>query len=198
MFERLKSVSIKERYRFEASIGSNSEWSNYYFQYKKLVDDIVTSIEKGVPVDTVALPLLFLIRHSIELGLKENIITIEKIINAQSVNLKKINKHSIAFLFDEFRSQLKLIIENYTISKKTVDAINDFLEIVEKIKNELHELDKGSYNFRYPVDKEGNQNFTFNKKVNIADILDAYYEIQPFLIFTKTVLYEEGVFGFNE
>ncbi len=75
--------------------------------------------------------------------------------------------------------------------------MDEYLNETEKLKNILHQLDKGSYNFRYPVDTDGNYNFEWDEQVNIADIVDAFYKLQPFMIFTDQVLYEHGVFGFE-
>ena len=77
------------------------------------------------------------------------------------------------------------------------EIISQYLNETENLKNILHNLDKGSYNFRYPVDTNHNYNFEWDEEVNIADIVEAFYKLQPFILFTDAVLYEYGVFGFE-
>ena len=97
-----------------------------------------------------------------------------------------------------FKAHLIEIQKTHDIEASIKDALTDYLKDTEKLKDTLHQLDKGSYNFRYPVDTDRNSNFEWDEQVNIADIVDAFYKLQPFLVFIDQVLYEHGVFGFEE
>jgi hypothetical protein len=195
---RQEPIDPKKRYKFESYISWNTNWWHYYSQYKNVIDEIVGGIENNTPIDTVSLPLLFLIRHSIELGLKSNILKLEGVnTKIEKIKLSGTKYHSLENLFKKFVEHLKQIMKEKKISQSIKSAIDNYLTQFEPLKDILHGLDEGSFNFRYPVDTGGNLNFDRNDKVNVADIVDMYYKIQPFLVFTETVLYEEGVFGFE-
>ncbi len=198
MFNRQEPINLKSRYKFESYIGRNTSWLHYYGQYKNIIDKIVDEVEKNTPIDTVSLPLLFLIRHSLELGLKSNILRLEDVNkNVSKIKLSGKKYHSLKILYNKFVQHLNVIKKEKKISQKTRDEIEEYLIQFEPLKDIFHNLDEGSFNFRYPVDTNGKMNFDWDETINVADIIDMYYQIQPFLLFTEIVLFEEGVFGFE-
>ena len=198
MFKRQNPIDSKKKWKFDSYIGRNTSWWHYYSQYKEVIDEIVANIEKNTPIDTVSLPLLFLIRHSLELGLKANILKLEPVNNVEKIKLSGSNSHSLEFLYNRFTQHLETVKNKYKISTEIRNQIDDYLQDFALLKDKLHKLDKGSFSFRYPVDTNGDYNFTWDTRENLSEIIDLYYKIQPFLVFTETVLYEEGVFGFEE
>jgi len=191
---RQKPIEKKDRYKFESYIGWNQSWWNYYEQYKEAVDKIVELVESGTPIDTISLPLLFLTRHSLELGLKANILKLEGVNDkVGKITLSGSRYHSLELLYNKFEEHLNVILKEKKVSQTTRDEIADYLNEFEPLKDILHNLDEGSFNFRYPVDTSGVPNFDWNDKVQVADIIDMYYKIQPFLLYTENVLAQEGV-----
>ena len=199
MFIRQEHIKEKKRYKFESHIGWNTDWWNYYGQYKNVIDDIVNSVENNTPIDTVSLPLLFLIRHSLELGLKANILKLETVnTSVAKIKMSGTKYHSLEKLYQKFVEHLNVLKKKHKISNEIEKEINAFLIKLQPLINILNKLDEGSFNFRYPVDTNGCLNFSWTDKVNIADIVDFYYDIQSFIIFTENVLYDEGVFKQSE
>jgi len=199
MFKRQNPIDSKKKWKFDSYIGRNTSWWHYYSQYKEVIDEMVTNIENNTPIDTVSLPLMFLIRHSLELGLKANILKLEPVNNGvEKIKLSGSNSHSLEFLFDRFTLHLETVKKNYEISSEIRSQMDIYLNDFSALKDKLHKLDKGSFNFRYPVDTKGDYNFTWDTRENLSEIINLYYSIQPFLVFTDAVLYEEGVFGFEE
>ena len=199
MFKRQNGIDPKEKYKFNSYLGYNRDWWNYYGQYKNAIDELINGIEKNIPIDTISLPLLFMIRHSLEIGLKANILQLEKVnITVKKIELSGSKYHSIERLYNKLEEHLTSINDKFKIRKSILVEINNYLKRFEPLKNKLHKLDKGSFNFRYPVDTKGNFNFNWDKEENLAEIINLFYDIQPFIIFTNRVLYEEGVFGFEE
>ncbi len=191
-------IDITKKFKFTAHIGLDRNWWNYYHHYKSVIDYLVEGVEGNLPVNTISSPLMFLIRHCLELGFKANILKLETVSNARpSLKFKDGDGHSLENLYDIFKAHLIEIQTINDIEQSITDTIANYLNDTEKLKNTLHQLDKGSYNFRYPVDTEGNFNFEWDEQVNIADIVDAFYKLQPFLVFIDQVLYEHGVFGFE-
>jgi hypothetical protein len=191
---RQEPIDNKKRYKFESYIGWNQNWWNYYQQYKQAVDKIVGLVESGTPIDTISLPLLFLTRHSLELGLKANILKLENV-NSKvgKITLRGSKYHSLELLYNKFEEHLNVILKEKKVSQTTRNEISDYLKEFEPLKDILHNLDEGSANFRYPVDTSGVAHFEYTDKVQVADIIDMYYKIQPFLMYTENVLMEEGV-----
>lgn len=192
-------IGLKNRFRFESRLEWNTDWWSYYSQYKNIIDNVINGIENGtMPIDTVSLPLLFLIRHSLEVGLKANILKFEEVNQkVGKIKFSGTKYHSLENLFVKFVEHLNVIKKENIIQKGIQEEIDNYLTKFEPLQNIIHNLDAGSFNFRYPIDTDGKLNFEWNDKVNVADIIDMYYEIQPFLLYTENVLYEEGVFGFE-
>ena len=193
------SIDTTKKFKFTAYIGLDRNWWQYYSHYKSAIDHLIEGVEGNLPVNTVSSPLLFLIRHCLELGFKANILKLETVSNARpKLTFKDGNSHSLEHLYGIFKDHLFEIQKNHDIEQSIKEAMNEFLNQTESLKNILHQLDKASYNFRYPVDTDGNYNFEWDEQVNIADIVDAFYKLQPFIVFTDQVLYEHGVFGFED
>jgi len=190
---RQEPINENKRHKFESYIGWNQNWWNYYVQYKEAIDKIVALIESGTAIDTISLPLLFLTRHSIELGLKANILKLENFNSkVKKITLSGSRSHSLDFLYNKFEEHLNAILKEKKVSQSIRNQIADYLKEFEPLKDILHNLDKGSFNFRYPVDTSGIPNFEWNDRLQVADIIDMYYKIHPFVMFTENVLTEEG------
>ena len=193
----MRTTPIEERLKpkFDSYIGYNYSWWHYYNDYKVAIDNIVSSIETGkTPIDTVSLALLFLLRHSIELGLKANILQFQKINKKiQKIKLGSSSSHSIEFLYDKFNEHLENIIKKNKVDDEILEQVKKYRSKFDPLKTKLHNLDKGSFNFRYPVDVNGTRNFTWETRENLFDILNLYYEIQPFILYTENVLEDIGI-----
>lgn len=199
MFKRQNEIESKNKHKFNSYLGYNRDWWHYYAQYKNAIDELVNGIEKNIPIDTISLPLLFMIRHSIEIGLKANILKLQKISpEIKEIILGGTESHSIEILYNKFEEHLIFVIKNSEIRKNIIEEINGYLKMFKPLKIKLNKLDKGSFNFRYPINTNGSYSFEWDKEENISEIINLYYKIQPFLLFTNRILYEEGAFGFEE
>jgi len=141
------------------------------------------------------LPLLFLIRHSLELALKANVLKLEQINHdVEKIELKGKKYHSLELLFNRFKEHLEKVRATFPISPEIKGQIDNDLMKFSPLVDKLHKLDQGSFNFRYPVDTNGNYNFSWDTRENISEIVDMYYSIQSFLVFIENALIEEGIF----
>ncbi len=205
---RDKPIEKKNQGKFDLDI-KNASWGNYYFQYKCIIDHIVKGVEgKELQIGVVYLPLMFSIRHCLELGLKDNILELEKV-NPTLVWGKIMNTHSLVELHNKFSKHLEEILKNHKISPEIREGIESYQKDLKQIIDALHVLDKGSYNFRYPVNKEGEANFKrlplkkilkkhrgliYSDHINISNIINCFYKIDKFLDHTIDVLWDQGVF----
>lgn len=189
----MREIIISKKYKFESYIGWNQNWWNYYVDYKEATRLLIQQINNNIPVDTVALPVLFMIRHSIELGLKANILELEKFSTAKPKLKFDGKSHNLAFLYDYFVSHLQAVCIQYKVDKPITDQIDNYKGHMAKIVDRLTKIDKGSYNFRYPIDTNGNPNFEFTDRINIADYIELLQVIDPFIIVTVEILANHGM-----
>lgn len=188
---RREPIDPKTARKFESYIGWNQTWWNYYIQYKEGVDELVKSVENNKPIDTVSLPLLFMLRHSLELGLKANILKLE-LLNENIAKLKLDGKsHRLDHLFNKLKEHLNPHMHNLSATVKS--ETTDYLITLSELVDILHKLDVGSYEFRYPIDTLKMPNFEWSDRVLVGDIVNLYYRIQTFLLYLENVLVEEGV-----
>jgi len=195
MFIKQNPINPELKWKFDSYLGYNRSWWSYYSQYKNVIDAIVNGIEQSTPIDTVSLPLLFLIRHSLELALKANVLKLEQINHdVEKIELKGKKYHSLELLFNRFKEHLEKVRATFPISPEIKGQIDNDLMKFSPLVDKLHKLDQGSFNFRYPVDTNGNYNFSWDTRENISEIVDMYYSIQSFLVFIENALTEEGIF----
>ena len=103
-----ENLSKREKEKLKAYVGHSYSDMNLVGQYENAVDILINhTIEKGERVDLIAHPLLYLMRHSIELALKENIRYLDKY---SSLGLRGIKTHSISDLFVEFGRHYEKIL----------------------------------------------------------------------------------------
>ncbi len=60
--------------------------------------------------------------------------------------------------------------------------------ILVKLINILHPLDRHSFCFRYPVNKNGINNFHLNEKITVREILELFIKHKPFFILNLFLL----------
>src|SRR5690606_30934300 len=126
-------------------------------------------------IDEVSLPLLFLIRHSLELGFKTNILEFQKINPEISrIRLKGITYHSLENLFNKLIEHLDCLKNKCKMRNEFLTQTDGYIKKLTPLKNKLNNLDRWSTNFRYPVDTDGNHNFALEASENIAEIIDLF------------------------
>lgn len=61
------------RWKYDAHVGFISSYGAYLSSYQNAVGVLFDRVSSGEPVDTLSLPFLFMVRHSLEIGYKMNI-----------------------------------------------------------------------------------------------------------------------------
>ncbi len=188
-------IDVKNTKKFEVYLGQSLDWWLLNAQYKTALDQLITLVENGLPINRVAFPILFMVRHGLELSLKANILRMQDVTTVEKLKLNGGKSHSLDVLYNKFLQNLNQIIRKTKLSPKILEEIENYKDKIEPLKSILHKLDERSYSFRYPVDTDGNPNFNWLEKMNIADLINSFYFIQPFLLFTENVLVDAGVFA---
>jgi hypothetical protein len=120
--------------------------------YKTAARELSTDYEKRDIKESATLifPIIFLYRHYIELTLKDLIKEIDSKLNFQR-NDKILDKHTLLPLWKEAINQYeKYILENNVL------VFTSPIKEERSIVKQFNKVDIGSFSFRYPTDKEGN------------------------------------------
>ena len=204
----VESDEIKKTDLFTCQLNKNDkmlkyEWTLYTTdtqtlghlktQYDDLISTLLHAIKYGdLNIADIYLPLLFLIRHSLELGYKDNIAEVQtKLTNSQ---IKKATQsHSLV--------SLNNIIEQFVVeARSTMTAKDDsikneidrYLPIVKNLSNSLHAIDNASRSFRFPVDRDGNTIKIPLSEDILAKSVDAFQNADSFISLSLSVLAYEG------
>jgi hypothetical protein len=159
--------------------------SSYDNAFKALIENVDKS---GFHVDYLAYPILFTARHALELGFKSNIRYFAKY--SKKTDFTNSDSHILKDLFDGFklhiRESIKNLKEKYDIEidKDDIKEFEKYRKIVDGLVDRFEILDRGSFCFRYPVDKENKRVFQPTDTVNILDIKDLFEKTMTLLYYT--------------
>ena len=177
-----KSNDHKVKYvrnKFEAFLGNYMSFGSYLSSYENAFNALIDNVnDSGNHVDYLAYPILFIARHSLELGFKSNIRYFSKY--SENSVFKNSDSHDLKYLFDGFkknvRESIKKLLEKYDIVVENEDVLDfeNYCKAVDYLVNQFDSLDKGSFNFRYPVDKDNIRVFQPDETINILDIKELF------------------------
>jgi len=120
--------------------------------------------------DFLIYPYCYLMRHYVEIRLKEVIDEGNKLTNT-TVDPTK-GGHDLVILWN--RSQLVLAEVWKDQHEKAPQNISDFI-------NELHAIDVKSDCFRYPIDKNGNETLSDIPQINFKKLSEVFQEVKWYL-----------------
>lgn len=168
-------------YYQESVVGySYSQYKFYlYFDSYKNVGEFLKKIIINEKKHNLFMPMCYVFRNTIELGLKRLIIEDSHLDFFESVKIIKKKKHSILGLWNTVKTE----IEKYSIPKDETILIN-----AGKYINEFHQLDQHSDLFRYPCDKNLDSYFFAEKKMDIENVTSCFEELCNFLNGTDAML----------
>ena len=140
----------------------------YAWQYQEAYVVLVKKHQGG---SHLSMPILFALRHYLELILKANIKYLS-LFSKSNVMLDKLNnEHKLVQLSNAF-------LEHYKLAKiMTETTIEDklWIEDFKKLKELFIELDNDSYAFRYSYDKNGSVSLPVDSE-NIGEKINKVYE----------------------
>lgn len=123
--------------------------------------------------ESLFLPMCYLYRNAVELGLKRILLEDTNIPYDKALDIMRKKKHSVRGLWNAVEVE---------IDKNSNQSMNDItMECVTRYIQQLHDLDSSSSKFRYPVDK--NFKIYFPKKItfSVSNIADCFNELCNFL-----------------
>lgn len=176
----------------------NRTLGHYATSYDFAISYLLTQIQNGkISIQNTYLPLLFFYRHTLELKLKEEL---------KTLGSSASDKHRRYILHEHSVSKLSNAFEQYV--NVGIKQINDhdfksqsekYLSETKKFKDLIHNLDKNSQYFRYPLDKTEEKQLTISlKKDSIFNIHKFYQSTDSFLSFAIPYLNELGYIEIQE
>ncbi len=186
--ERPKMNTVK-KWSYRQNLGFKTTWGRYYTEYSLAINNLLEDSYQG-NVTVLALPVLFLIRHSLELAFKMNLIDLQQLSGENAtIDYSGKTAHVLHKLHDEFERQVHLIFAKEKISAIIVKDFNKRNDELRNFRKIFDQLDNWSYAFRYPVKNDGmTKSFDKNDEINIANIIPIYRETEIILKYTIDVL----------
>ncbi len=183
-----------KNWNYNQRLDHKSDWYRYYGEYTLAIKNLLERSDQS-QTTVLALPLLFMMRHSLELAFKYNILELEKLSgDAAIINYKGGSAHILSKLHEEFNRQVKLIFDSRSIEKEIIKDFKKRNRELTKFRVVFDKLDNWSYAFRYPVKNDGTTNsFGTGDEINISEIIPIYERTQIILKFTVDVLGESDM-----
>lgn len=149
-------------------------------------------INNEITIDKVYLPLLFYIRHSLELALKENLDRLRAYsLFARNVSLE----HSLLRLYNQFNQCIESSSILNALNSELQIRYNQQLTTMNSLISTIHILDSNSQAFRFPINS-CNQQETLND-INLSALIKDFYKIDSLISFFIPFLEENGVLNHN-
>jgi len=129
----------------------------YYASFEILYDSTA-------PVDTIALPLLYSMRHYLELILKYNIEYFHEFSGSKSMVGKPV--HTLSSLANAFKEHWLLAKQKFNIKIDDTNLLSSLSKLIDK----LSEVDSYVVSFRYSHNNNKNKNFSWLDTINIYEL----------------------------
>ncbi len=150
--------------------------------YKDAVDTLFREISTGKETaESVAIPLLFLMRQTLELGYKYTIAEI-CLLNGTIYNPKK-DLHFLKKLHNRLRTEFDTLWTNGGVTNNKKSSFDEYYVITGIAMEWFDAIDPKGENFKYP---QGS--FKSNEKVNLLEVKDKFDEAMTLLAFTVDVI----------
>lgn len=179
------------KWNYLALLGHQNDWWRYFGEYLWLAQLAINKADQS-EVSVVTRPVLFLMRHTLELGYKSNIVELEKVSGLKSeLILHGRDGHNLEKLHQDFERHFKEISKRYNIDADILKQFDHLNSQLSTLKNVLHRLDSDSYAFRYPFESDGTTpSFQPADKLNIEEVKALFTTAITLLKYTTDVIEE--------
>lgn len=165
---------LDERH-FTARVGQYANFSAYLAFYEHAVERLYCNVsEHNETADMAGIPLLFLMRHTMELGYKFSLFHLCELNGTLfSPEAPGCEGHSFEKLHKRLRLEYSKACMADHVSEKDHDVIEEYFTSTEKTIQLFDSLDKKSTKFRYPIDKQMPV-FPQGTEINLLEMKTAY------------------------
>lgn len=157
-----------------ACVNFSHDWGIYISGYIEGAEELLKVVlEKRRGADTLVYPICFMLRHALELSLKQLIETCNKLLEAKTIPPAHHKLHELA---DYAIKRVNEVREHHG----PIDKIPpDMEKNIKLAARSVHGLDQFSDVFRYPVHGDGKS--TLDKELRYIDYQSIYETINPAL-----------------
>jgi hypothetical protein len=156
MYSRNNNPRQLHERHFTARVGQYANFSAYLAFYERAVERLYCDVsEHNETADMVGIPLLFLMRHTLELGYKFSLFHLCEL-NGTSFTPEApgCEGHSFERLHNRLQLEYSKACDAGHVSEKDHDVIKEYFASTEKAIKLFDTLDKKSTKFRYPIDQQ--------------------------------------------
>ena len=171
-------------------VGKRQSFISYLTAYEHAVKQLFDSVTSGCePAELIAPPLLFLMRHSMELGYKFTLWELHEM-NGEPYDFERFKDHRLGELHEALREAHRKAVEKYDLPENHVESFEEYCAKTEAGMKQFSRLDFRSMSFRYPVDNLGNPSLPKDETVDLFALKQLYDEAMVLLRHTADVLGE--------
>ena len=174
-----------------AYIGLYPTFGAYLAFYEISVKRLYEVLQSGKETpDTLAMPILALMRHSMELGYKFSIWELHRMMD-EKFDSQAYGHHDLIRLHKSLCDYFKKVVEHYSLPDNVTESFEEHRPKTEAAMQKFSALDKLSFSFRYPIDKKsGGANFNQHTTVDLFEMRQLYDEAMILLRHTADVVGE--------
>lgn len=133
-----------------------------------LLDKVIEQGKLTELTDTLVFPIVFCIRHAVELQIKDSILKLNNIRSNRQIEQYKVSgSHDIGIIWSFFIEQSLITDSRY---QSLIDDITPYI-------NDIAEIDPTGQVFRYPNDNEDNKHLVNTPIVNLALLKKRFTEL---------------------
>lgn len=179
------------KWNYSVPLSHQNEWWRYFGEYLWFVQLAFNKADQN-EMSVISRPVLFLIRHTLELGYKGNIVELQKISGIESkLKLRGRVGHNLENLHQDFERHFREISKRYSIDADIIAQFDRINLRLTNLTNVLHRLDADSYAFRYPFKTDGTTpSFQQIETLNIAEVKELFTTAITLLKYTTDVIAE--------
>ncbi|MFT3742294.1 MAG: hypothetical protein QM752_06475 [Gammaproteobacteria bacterium] len=177
----------------EIDFGNYRSFDKYFGAYDQAFCSLLWLIEeKTIRVQPFALPLLFIMRHTLELGFKAAISWFSQYSEENDGIPTLENTHKLNDLFNCFKIHIKGAIKEaegrgIKFNPAIIKEFDSLCENANELLNTLKPFDEESLGFRYHRGKDKELFFKCDDTLNLLDLLTLYDETRKLLYYSEAV-----------
>lgn len=157
-------------------LSTHETWHLYARGYREAADSIVGLVDEGLPshppVDMIVYPVAFMYRHSVELRLKEIILSCGQLLLQRD---KYRQTHRLTDLWQQALDLIPLVYDD--IGHEETDEDKEIIERVQKSISKIDDLDEAATAFRYPVTTKDLPSLHGRKHLHLGELASFYGEL---------------------
>lgn len=162
---------------------TGTQFFGYYSGYKDAADvlvDKVLSEGDSFSLDRLIYPIVFLYRQSLELLLKHIFIEYADMSRDDTIRTIKSVSHNLISIWNKVKPLLEKVLRD--------DPAKDKISWLNSVIIEFDEHDRNSFNFRYPITRNGDRIHSEHQYIDYPNLKDEMNNVYDFLETIQSML----------